>query len=102
METTKIEGLEIKAIKGEGITAYIRATLTQLPEGEAIYMADLAKEVMAKFPTVKDRTQAYSRVVTVVNKMGLPRFNGVGKMTMVGRPKKVLTQVEAEAIEFGL
>jgi len=99
METAKIEGLTPKTKLGEGISAYIRETLRAIPEGEVIYLQELAADVQAKFPTVKNRQQAYIRVGMVIKKVGLPKFLGRSGMTMVGRPNSRKT---AEAIEFGL
>jgi predicted transcriptional regulator len=52
----------------KGITAFIRTQLEAIPVGKGVSFSELRKELRAKFPTVKNTTQANARIGIVADK----------------------------------
>ena len=76
MDTVKIEELHDKVNSlGNGISKFIRAQLLAIPEGVGVSQRDLATCVLANCPTVKDRSQAYARISSI-----LKRTEGFSRM----------------------
>jgi len=76
MDTVKIDELHSKiGSSGQGISKFIREQLLAIPEGEGVSQRDLATCVLANCPTVKDRSQAYARISSI-----LKRTEGFARM----------------------
>lgn len=54
-----------------GISKFIRESVLALPDGKGCRMSDLAEITQTKFPTVRNRGQAYARINIVLSKANL-------------------------------
>lgn len=69
MDTISTEGMVLAVEnQGHGISKFIRDELNKIPEGEAVKLSDFATTLIAHHPTVKDRSQAYARISSVLKK----------------------------------
>lgn len=61
--------LTVKTIANEkGVSAFIKNALNDIPEGKALAMADLVKDLQAQFPNVPNKHQAYTRINNVLSR----------------------------------
>lgn len=89
METITAEGMTVaENNQGHGISKFIRDELNKIPEGEAVKLSEFATTVMSHCPTVRDRSQAYARISTVLKKAeGFCRLEKE-KVRYIGRSPK--------------
>lgn len=117
MELVETSGLTLKpkgtAANENTPNGQVRKALLELKTGQAIYMADLAKDMCEHFVLSTDdlkkrKMRAYIRVGDVYNKLAekahLAKFKDAAGFTLIGRVETKAEAVirEKEAAEFGL